>query len=396
MISKIKRFNRIIGKIWSLIKLIIDRQPGKDDFRKSLIRVFYEIYQYQKYWKSRYAFDDYLYYDLDRRNIKIDKIKEYIPRVAHNRIQKQTRYIEYECLACDKRFIYLMFRSMNLPHPDVILMMFKGIITDKNFQQLDVAKATSIIMNSGVRRFFLKPAFSHGSWGTDVISLSNGRLYRMNGDETTLRDIVKEAEGLTSGYILQCELQNQHPLMCELNPYSVNTLRIITYRTEEIFKILRILMRIGRKDMLFDNSLAGGVFVNVDPDSFITCGDCFIEKPTVICMGQFHPDTKAKLSGIKLPYADEIKSMLENAAIVFSEHTYLGWDVAITTAGPSLIEVNLGFDIDHHQTVAGRGLRDDLLYNPDLDYQQKSKWPEMNAYLMRLRKLNGTSSNKII
>ena len=96
----------------------------------------------------------------------------------------------------------------------------------------------------------------------------------------------------------------------------------------------------------------GGVFINVDPDSFETSGECYVEKPSVACLGQFHPDTGARLSGIKIPYSDEIETMIDKAANVFSEHSYLGWDVAITAGGPCLIEVNLGFDIDHHQTAA--------------------------------------------
>ena len=149
--------------------------------------------------------------------------------------------------------------------------------------------------------------------------------------------------------------------------------------------MLCAILRVGRKGGFADNASAGGIFVNVDTRSFETSGDCYAKRPEVKCHGPFHPDTKVELSGVKIPYSDEIKKLvLEKAAFAFFEHPYLGWDVAITTGGPCLIEVNLGFGGDGIQIAAGRGLRDEFQYDPNKSYKQKSKWTEVSQYWRRL------------
>ncbi|MBM3331918.1 hypothetical protein FJY68_08740 [candidate division WOR-3 bacterium] len=382
-----KRIRRTLQSM-RLIKSTIER--AKECRRlngqtcKTVPRMLLEVYRYRKYWKFESAVDAYFEFELYSRQKSMDDVLAYVPEHAHQMLQTRSRYREYDCTAFDKRYEYLMFKAMGLPHPKVMLFTFGGTITDDCFRRLDLATATDLVMNSRVRRFFLKPAFSSGAKGTDVVSIVDGRLRRMNGAMTDLAAIVKEATELPSGYVLQCEMQNQHPLIKELSPDTVNTLRIVTHCLGAKYRILGIYLRLGRKGGSFDNANAGGVFISVDPRSFETTGGCYDKMSRTKSLGQLHPDTGAKLSGIRIPFSDEILRILDNAAIVFSENPYLGWDVAITTTGPCLIEVQLGFDVWALQVAAGRGLRDDFQYDPTKVSKQKSKWAEVGVYWKNL------------
>jgi hypothetical protein len=53
-----------------------------------------------------------------------------------------------------------------------------------------------------------------------------------------------------------------------------------------------------------------------------------------------HPITKANLVGIEIPYWKEIITMLRKAAAEIPQVGYVGWDIAITSKGPVLIEGN--------------------------------------------------------
>jgi hypothetical protein len=378
---------KILGRAFGLIRLTkraMECRRLNDQTCKTVPRMLLEVFRYRKYWRFESAVDAYFEFELYRRQKSMDDVLAYVPEHAHQMLQTRSRYREYDCTAFDKRYEYLMFKAMKLPHPEVILFTFGGMITDDCFRSLDLATATGLIMNSPVKKFFLKPAFSSGAKGTDVVWIADGRLRRMNGTMTDLTGIINEATELPSGYVLQCEMQDQHPLMKELNPDTVNTLRIVTDRSSGSNRIVAIELRIGRKGGYFDNISRGGVFIKVDPRSFTTSGDCYIKLPRVECLGRFHPDTKALLSGIQIPFADEIKGILDKAAFVFCENPYLGWDVAITTSGPCLIEVQLGFDINGLQILAGRGLRDDFHYDPTKVCKQKSKWTEVGAYWKNL------------
>jgi len=377
---------RVLGPA-RLARRVVQRRRMEKGACKSAFRMFSEIRQYQRYWRDGSAADAYFEFELHRRETTRDEMFAYIPHGANQRMQRLANYREYDCTAYDKRFEYLLFRAMGLPHPEVALFTFDGEITDGCFRRLDPQAATDIILNSPVKRYFLKPAFSGGARGTDVISVSGGRLYRMNGAIADLAGIVKEAAALPAGYVLQCEMRNQHAEMSDLNPDTVNTLRIATHRSGGTSRIVGIELRVGRKGGCFDNAVAGGVFIRVDPLSFETAGDCYVKKPLTACLGQFHPDTNVKLSGVSIPFSREIRELvLERAAVAFHEHPYLGWDVAVSDSGPCLIEVNLGFEIGALQIAAGRGLRDDFRYDPRRTPRQNSKWTEVEQYWKRLEK----------
>jgi hypothetical protein len=370
--------------LFASIRMMIKYCSKIINSRKNLLRTLYEVYRYQRYYRNPFGVRDYFYYGLDKKDVAIAQIFEYIPNNAHYRMIGLTRYKEYDCLAYDKRFEYLMLRTMNLPHPEVLLLMFNGIITDSNFGMLDIAEANAILINCGSKRFFLKPSFSNSTKGTDVISISENILYRMNGEITTLTDLCKEAIESPAGYVLQREMEDQHPIMRSLNPDSVNTLRIATYRSGEVFKIIGTFIRVGRKGIPFDNIAAGGVFILVDNETFTTVGECFIHEPGIRSVGDKHPDTGVVLVGVKIPFSTEIITMLDYATTVFSEQTYLGWDIALTTKGPCIIEVQCGFDIAGHQTATQRGLRDDYYYDPKGRSNQRSRWADEHVYWKNL------------
>lgn len=79
--------------------------------------------------------------------------------------------------------------------------------------------------------------------GVDMGGISAGELFRWYG----------------RGFIIQ-EVITQHPVLASLNPTSVNTVRIMTYRwlSGEVVA-LSSLVRVGRSGEIVDNGHAGGL-----------------------------------------------------------------------------------------------------------------------------------------
>ena len=74
--------------------------------------------------------------------------------------------------------------------------------------------------------------------------------------------------------------------------------------------------------------------------------------------------TNIKFDGFKIPYWEEIKEMVLEAALVNDKVNLVGWDVAISTNGPLIIEGNRGPGFDLVQVLLKKGTKymlDDLL-----------------------------------
>lgn len=74
--------------------------------------------------------------------------------------------------------------------------------------------------------------------------------------------------------------------------------------------------------------------------------------------------TNIKFDGFQIPYWEEIKEMVLEAALVNDKVNMVGWDVAISKNGPLIIEGNRGPGFDLVQVLLKKGTKymlDDLL-----------------------------------
>ena len=128
----------------------------------------------------------------------------------------------------------------------------------------------------------------------------------------------------------------QHPRMAELNPGSVNTVRISTLIGDKKEGIVYAFLRIGNGKIM-DNVDCGGMAARVDLISgkLLTvaadkAGNTFTK----------HPITGMEIIGFQLPCFEEAKAMCLEAMRMVPSMRYVAWDVALTEQGPTLIEGN--------------------------------------------------------
>jgi hypothetical protein len=83
----------------------------------------------------------------------------------------------------------------------------------------------------------------------------------------------KTGDRLTESYLLNYgpdfilqEALEQSPYICQFNPSSINTLRLVTYRSvkDESVHVVASIIRIGKHGEFVDNAHAGSRFVGVD------------------------------------------------------------------------------------------------------------------------------------
>lgn len=162
--------------------------------------------------------------------------------------------------------------------------------------------------------------------------------------------------------VLEDVVVNHHEL-AEINPFAVNTMRMITLIGDD-----------GKPHLLFAAQKFGsgkrivdvfGMHAPVDTEtgyitypfhSGDTTRDVFYSK---------HPTTGHSLEDLRIPFFKEAKEMILEAAMVVPQMRYIGWDVAVTEDGPVIIEGNNYTAYDYMQlpgqTPDGIGIIPEIL-----------------------------------
>ena len=154
----------------------------------------------------------------------------------------------------------------------------------------------------------------------------------------SLKDIFAEYK---TDFLIQ-EVLRQHPDMCALNPSSINTIRIVTYRSGMDINVVYTVIRIGRDGMNIDNESAGGISAIINPDGRI--GKYAYGAPGVDMVEL--TDTGIRLDGYKVPSFEKALDLVRMSHLQLPYFNLIGWDIAIEEDGsPVMIELNLNPDL---------------------------------------------------
>lgn len=189
-----------------------------------------------------------------------------------------------------------------------------------------------------------------GACGIGIFHLrSVGGKMMVKGKEIGVEELKKM---VSSGrYIIQQFINNQHEGMSRLYPDACNTLRITVAREGSSTRVLGRMCMLGAHGTDCSNWHFGGVSVNLKEDGTLDkYGYCKIDKKVTA-----HPDTGVTFEGYSIPYFDEAIALAKRATECFYGFCSIGWDVAITADGPTLIEGNDDWGIVAHQMVEDRG-----------------------------------------
>lgn len=140
---------------------------------------------------------------------------------------------------------------------------------------------------------------------------------------------------LENKQLLVEECIKQHEEMNKLYEKSVNTMRMFTFYKNGETYFLQAVLKIGNGGVV-DNFSSGGMYTYVDENGYV-----FVEAiDRADNIYETHPISKQKIVGFKVPMFKEAVEMVKEAAKVIPEIGYVGWDVAISTNGPVIVEGN--------------------------------------------------------
>ena len=252
--------------------------------------------------------------------------KDYIPMVFFQseligRLNRMDYYNSYS----DKNLDDVLLP--NVKHPHYYLKNINGYYY---FEGKPVSKEEAIELCKNLGDVIIKPSMEYKGTGVKAICIKDGMT---NLEGKSIADVFQQYK---KDFLIQ-EVVHQHPKIKALNPTSVNTLRMATYRSGMEVLLVYAVIRIGRSGEVIDNQSAGGISTKINPDgtlgkyAFGKAGDDMLEKT----------DTGIVLEGYQIPYYNKAVEKVKELHYSLPLFDLIGWDISIDEEGePVLIEWN--------------------------------------------------------
>lgn len=148
----------------------------------------------------------------------------------------------------------------------------------------------------------------------------------------------------------------QTGILHDLNPASVNTVRIFTLNDGKNIYLMCAGLRIGNGESIVDNIHSGGCVCELDKESGTAVGPGYNLKGERFIR---HPSTKVMIPGVTVPMWGKILQTIKEAALVNPNLGHCAWDVAVSESEISLIEANEQGNFDLIQCSSQKGCRND-------------------------------------
>lgn len=264
---------------------------------------------------------------------------------------------------------------LGLPHVETVAYFKDGEVVERAGKGTDLpaedlfVKSTNLLCGRGVQRWRYDRQL--GRYCREGRSLSAAELFehirRMSrsGVEDPLWKRVRSyipklgyelerEDRQPRPYIIQRELKN-HPSMERFTNGSLCTVRVVTARPAGGEpQLITAVLRMPTGSSSVDNFAAGGLASPIDLETGRLGPAVYKDprKPDV----EVHPDSGERIAGEAVPFWSEVLALCLSAHRSFPKVATVGWDVALTTDGPKLIEANPGWCVEVVQMAHGKPL----------------------------------------
>ncbi|MCQ2301231.1 MAG: hypothetical protein MJZ94_01230 [Bacteroidales bacterium] len=231
----------------------------------------------------------------------------------------------------------------NIKHPETILKNINGYFYSGN---KPISKEEAIMLCQNLSEIIIKPSMSSKGSGVHKLNIIEG-VTELDDRKITVEELFAKYR---KNFIIQKAIR-QHKDMGELNPTSINTIRVLTYRSGMEILVIYAVVRIGRKGQVIDNQSAGGISAMISEDGTL----CKYGHGGVGDDNILKTDTGIVLEGYRIPHFDDVLETVKRAHYNLPFFDIVGWDMSVDENGtPVLVEWN--GNPGPSQTACGTGL----------------------------------------
>ena len=284
--------------------------------------------------------------------------KEYVPNnIYHCELVPKANRHYFQSALGDKNLCDFLFPGENIVHS--ILKNMNGYYY---FEGQPVSEEEAISLCANLESVIIKPANLSEGHGVQLFTSKEG-VTDLSGK--TVEDLFNEYK---NDFLVQVCVR-QHKDMAALNPTSVNTIRVLSYRSGMEVLIIYSVIRIGRKGSVVDNQCAGGISTTIDKNGRLG-GKAFGGFSTDNVL---KTDTGINLEGYQLPSYDKVIEFVKRLHLKLPFFNIVGWDVAVQEDGePVLIEFNTNPGLSQSAYGSGMGEYTERII--------RELWPRKNTW----------------
>lgn len=330
-LEKFKKWNvsRLsLNKIWRIKRHLIYTKLWGNIYDYGLIK------QHKHLWSG---------YGLRVRSIWLKVYTSISENIDHKYIPENIYYAEIEP-RLNNKFFSKAYTDKNNYHklldanclPKIFLRSISGTFYAQDYSKITEINDFLNNLEKG-KEYIIKPSIEGGG-GYEVRKITN------NEDGIIIKpdiDGINSLSGLLTYYCRDYVLQeyiNQHSFFSSFNPDSLNTIRILTYRSfkDDEIKILHRIFRIGRPGHIVDNQASGGIACGINKNGVLN--DFGVDKYG----NKYFEVNNIRLSTVGLiPFIKDIENISTNIGKQFLYSRLLGLDFTVDKNGKVLlIEIN--------------------------------------------------------
>jgi hypothetical protein len=266
-------------------------------------------------------------------------------------LQARNNPREYRDAGRDKITFFLRCSANGLPTPEVLAVSGRAAPEAAPFLLIrDEADWKRYFEREAPAAFVLKPvAGSHGS-GILPLSRDGTEYVAPDGKRYSAAGLLEHMRGWEyAAWQVQRRLWPHRTLVELSGTDAMQTVRVVTYAEPRgPSRVLSAWLRINGGKTVFDNFNFGAAGNLVAPIDLATGALKHVLQAAPDGIGltavTFHPVTGADFAAFVVPAFGDMMALMRRAADAFKPLVTLGWDVALTDHGPSLIEANWTWD----------------------------------------------------
>ena len=303
----------------------------KDPNKKNYLKIFKEVLVL---WVTKKEVPMYYFKHLYKKEIR--NYRDYLgtKEAAKIREGKKLHQVEFTSILSNKLNFSLYCERTNICSPKLIgHNLGNHFFWDGNMSQINnisdlITFYEAIFEATQLDTLFIRPLSQYGGKGIFLLKRNNIK-----------NKLQSEYQNLINGNYLYNEVITQHPQLTAIHSNSINSLRILTYIHNGEVNIISSIFRVGTGGAVVDNTSSGGLFIGIDHKTGTLQNEGFRNLEFGGAVLTKHPDTNIEFLGFKIPYYEEACELVKKATTAIPNRL-IGWDVAITPTGPTIIEGN--------------------------------------------------------
>lgn len=307
--------------------------------------------------------NEYFYYGLHGDDLSETEKRRFVGKNVQGKLHTKCNDMAWRAVADNKQLFYAAMKGYGFPVPETVAVFSTAGLAWPGRTLRSREQLVDFLRDAQGYPLFAKPVdgiYSVGTLGIASVAADDDVLVLTTGERLPIGQCADYMSGISeAGYLFQVPLSPHQQLQQAFGTATLPTVRFLVAVSGAGAEVISAVCKIPAQGNMADNFWRRGNMLGaIAPDSGevlrVVCGTGLDAKEL-----REHPDTHRPIQGMVLPDWQEAKAICLSAAATLPGIRTQSWDIALSDAGPTIIETNWGGDLNLHQLAHRRGILQD-------------------------------------